>query len=356
MNAKKEDIEKFDAYLQGSLTAEENLLFESALATNAALKESFELHKTLVEAIAQNRENHLRDILKEQRSLTFIGSNTWSKKFTLVAAAIMLIGISAMFISYLKKTDMLHPLATNKIEENTDIDNTDEPSNYIESMDSNNLSPKIADNDAIAQNEEITENFEVDPQSIEELDENLNTTYKEKGDDDMERLEGKEVVKNTPQATNDYKTPANERISADKLIKSVNTTIRYIDTTAQQMDVARIESTSIKKDRYKGEYEMRGRTDAADSSLAKAKTDVQKSSLPAQINITYFKSPLNYKGYSYANNKITVYGLKDTTSTLFSFGEQLYLKNSGIIYQIKPSPVFTDYIIIKEKAIIERLK
>ena len=102
MNASREDIEKFDAYLQGAMNSEEKMLFESALATNDSFRQEFELHEQITAAIAAERETHFRKILAEQRVNTFIGNNTWSKKFTLASAAVMLIGMLALFVSYLK--------------------------------------------------------------------------------------------------------------------------------------------------------------------------------------------------------------------------------------------------------------
>jgi|GEM_PF-2622606 len=364
MNATKDDIEKFDAYLEGNQTAEEKLLFESALLNNPELNDSFELHRALVNGIVEERETHLRSILKEQRSATFIGSNTWSKKFTMVAAAIMLLGISVLFISYLKKTDSINTLAKNKVEETNDDYNEAEISTDSNSINSSDATPAMGSKDELNIDEEtreITQGNEAEDHSLffDEADVQPSISLAPKRLDDISesnKYENKEKATSSSVSKDDFRLLETESISADKLLKSANTAVRFIDTSAKQMDIVIVESASRKKDKASSEYGKSGADVSDSSALARQRADVKKSNFPAQINITYFKSPLNYKGYSFVNNKISVYGLKDTTSILYTFGEQLYLKNAGIIYHIKPSPVFTDYIVIKEKAIIERLK
>ncbi len=83
-----------------------------------------------------------------------------------------------------------------------------------------------------------------------------------------------------------------------------------------------------------------------------------KSSKQDLISIDYYKSPLNYKGYIYdqTKKKLTVYGLTDTTSKVFSYQNVIYLKNNGTYYIIKPTTVFAKYVILNDKAIIQELE
>jgi hypothetical protein len=113
MKAEREDIEKFDAYLFGEMNEEEQLLFESKLATDEEYAAEFAVHKLITEALSKEKEDRFREILGQQRQDTFIGNNTWGKKFTLVSAAVVLIGALALVFSMYREHNPIQNLAKN---------------------------------------------------------------------------------------------------------------------------------------------------------------------------------------------------------------------------------------------------
>lgn len=361
MKAEREDIEKFDAYLFGEMDEEEQLLFESKLAVDEEYASEFEVHKLLTEALSAEKEDRFRTILQQQRKDTFIGNNTWSKKFTLVSAAVVLLGALALLFATYREHNPLKKLALNKSEqqdrEKTGSANESEPTfqeqdlsentaeNLNEQTNANFLNDTEIAEDEIVNNESYFDDgaslkIEMKDDQPEELDEVITT----------DRLIAKEEVviaeKNISLAP--VKATANAKTSASNV--STNPVKRDEATRVDDIETkAKVDRNEQDKETIEDLGSERKKVLQKDSS-GTTKTN-------EKIVISYYKSPLNYKGYTYneRNKNLTVYGLGQTKSLLIRYNEKLYLKNGVNYYLITPTTSYVKFTKLTDTNLIKTL-
>lgn len=93
---------------------------------------------------------------------------------------------------------------------------------------------------------------------------------------------------------------------------------------------------------------------AADSLLntINLKTDIY----PDLMEIEFWQTPLNSKGYRSGKNKIAVYGLNpETIIELYQLNEGLFLKTENSVFKIEKSPEFKSFRSVTDKEILAQL-
>lgn len=75
------------------------------------------------------------------------------------------------------------------------------------------------------------------------------------------------------------------------------------------------------------------------------------------INIEFWSSPLNYKGYKMSKYKLILYGVASPEGMkIFKLDDVVYLKNASFIYRLDTTGDFKPYERISDESIISRLK
>lgn len=75
------------------------------------------------------------------------------------------------------------------------------------------------------------------------------------------------------------------------------------------------------------------------------------------INIEFWSSPLNYKGYKMSKYKLILYGVASPEGLkIFKLDDVVYLKNAAFVYRLDTSGDFKPYERISDESIISRLK
>lgn len=97
------------------------------------------------------------------------------------------------------------------------------------------------------------------------------------------------------------------------------------------------------------------RTKTASDTLLNT-INVKADSYPEMMEIEFWQSPLNSKGYRSGKNKIAVYGLDpETLFELYQLNEGLFLKNEKTVYKIEKSSEFKSFRVVNEKEILDQL-
>lgn len=353
MSASREHIEQFDAFLQGKMSSEEQLLFESKLATDPEYEKEFQLHLLIVEGIAQEKEERFRAMLRQQRQDTFIGNNTWGKKFTIASAAIVVLGMLVLVLAKyrdfypnknqvaISQEEKSEKTITSEVEKKIDLNNESkvEPPNLVQEDLEETQSPSI---------EEVEDEAELDAQvkALTDMDVGQGGEIDEAPefsldieDNEMsirkDKLESEEVVKvkALPSRTGYNQSTTDDKQEAVVLTESV---------TIAQRNKLRSMSSREKDSTKKSEL----------TNKEKLTTDSG-----TVIKIQYYKSPLNYKGYAYNSKRklIQVYGLTSSTSSIFELNGILYLKNDNNYYVILPNSDFAPLKILTNNSIIQEL-
>lgn len=75
------------------------------------------------------------------------------------------------------------------------------------------------------------------------------------------------------------------------------------------------------------------------------------------LNMEFWHSPLNYKGYKMSKYKLVLYGITSSDGIkLYKLEDVIYLKNSGMVYRLDYASDFKSYERITDEAIINKLK
>lgn len=75
------------------------------------------------------------------------------------------------------------------------------------------------------------------------------------------------------------------------------------------------------------------------------------------ISIEFWRSPINYKGYKMAKNKVVLFGLdRQEELSLYKLDEGIYLKLQKGVYRLEYTNVFRQLERINDEALLARLK
>ena len=82
-----------------------------------------------------------------------------------------------------------------------------------------------------------------------------------------------------------------------------------------------------------------------------------RSSSKQFLNVEFWASPLNYKGYKMSKYKLVLYGIASPDGLkLYKLDDVTYLKSSSFIYRLDASGDFKAYERITDESIISKLK
>ncbi len=87
--------EVFDRFLTGQMSEVEAKEFLQQLESDPALREAYEWHRNMVAGIREARREELKDYIKKNANIKYIG-NIWGRSWVMTSAAILVI----MFASY----------------------------------------------------------------------------------------------------------------------------------------------------------------------------------------------------------------------------------------------------------------
>ena len=82
-----------------------------------------------------------------------------------------------------------------------------------------------------------------------------------------------------------------------------------------------------------------------------------RSSSKQYVNVEFWASPLNYKGYKMSKYKLVLYGIASSEGLkLYKLDDVTYLKNAAFIYRLDAFGDFKAYERITDESIITKLK
>ena len=92
-------------------------------------------------------------------------------------------------------------------------------------------------------------------------------------------------------------------------------------------------------------------------SLLQVVSDVKNDVPVSSLSVEYWKSPLNYRGYKMAKNKIILYGiLSEDDLKIYRFDGNTYIKNSSGAYKLEYSGDFKQLEKIVDERVLLVLK
>ena len=97
---------------------------------------------------------------------------------------------------------------------------------------------------------------------------------------------------------------------------------------------------------------------AKDSLMQKVSGVIDDKNASKQlINIEYWQSPLNYKGYKMSKYKLVLYGIaSEDEIKVFKLDDNYYLKSSGTVYKLDYTGDFHSFDRVSDEVILNILK
>lgn len=99
----------------------------------------------------------------------------------------------------------------------------------------------------------------------------------------------------------------------------------------------------------------KNRTDSLLEKLSDIKDD--KHAVNKYVQIEFWRSPLNYKGYKLSKYSVILYGIPDTENLkLYTLDDVLYLKNSSTVYKLEYNGDFKPFERVVDEGLLSNLK
>ena len=318
-------MENFDSliekYLKEELSAEEKQIFENSVQTNTALRDRLIYRKGIIEGIKLAAQNELKTQIEKN---TFQKKSIDNKIWKLVALTMFAFAVLGWWF-----------VAENPIR------------NTI----TNTITKTIVDTLKIKPHTPV---FSVYP--IQK------TVDVKKQKTDTIALTAKDSSIKTSSDTSSSALK-DEKKSTDKNNFNKNTSSESPISSAPQ------EEFVIRKDEllFTKEVNLIEKSPASSSStlaLSTAEKLNPEAGLPEEnskpnknFQIEFWKSPINYKGYKMARNKIILFGIEEPDGVkLYKLDENIYLEYEQNIYKLESTYDFQSFLKIKDVVILSQLK
>jgi hypothetical protein len=359
MTMDEQTYHSIDAYLSGELQGRKLDEFKAELRTNEDLQESVTIQEKIISAVNAERDKELKEYLigKTRKKVLQIAPiyRTWM----LTAAAIALLIVAAItLIPYINTTPEKNTTAIPLPQKKKTTDSkVYEPAPLQETetttVDTQTLAIAKVPDDTEPEDENVILEIEDEDEFTEPLAEQnsgdmiTSVTETDKTTDALKI--NTPVIKNIPpdQPITIQKSTDIE-VRGDELLASRRFTVPGIEPNfsidATRLDERQKDSaTGKKKDENKNiSTERKNVTDYAATSR--------------EVEVEYWKSVVNYKGYQYDGTKVKLYGI-DTTKTL-SFKEldsRLYLKSEGKQYYLEKNKKYNRLVEVTNPTLLKVL-
>lgn len=388
MSTHEEHIELFDRYLKGQLAGPEKESFELRLAGDQAFADSFRVHKILALGIRDHGRQELKAYLKEHgKKPDVVGFNPRMRRLSLAMAAsvILLIGVFVA-VNYYVTSPKTADLAIQKekrspVEQVPEIrQDTTANTKFLESDQSGldkfeeknqEQSYAMAEEPALpppaAENEERFKNMDVSAAP--------SYHYSPPQANGASSIDFNDVVVTTEKKLRDTLMTAELLFDEVALGK-----YQKYESKAADVQVASVEKASKKAKQYKSPSEsipsnrvnannnvtQTDQINALDTvKLTDTNTDDKKNAdkeiLPLynnkqskrSLNVEFWQSPLNFKGYKYIGNTLYLYGTDQSDIKLYIYKDKTYMRNNGQVYLLEPCENGCPFKAAEDKTITE---
>lgn len=355
---REEHIDLFDRYLKNLMHADEIAVFEKRLSEDSDFAAEFDQYRLLAEGIRAYGRDQLKNFLKENAGSLVVHKPIQPRRIMLMAASVVLvIGVIAIIKLSIK------PLAENNLAIQSSPEST-VPMTEIETT---------KDSVIIEDTKQETDQFR-----------SLVSVEKEKAIDAppaISDIRAKDLSEVTPQYLEedfDYKVLSDEKIK-DTMIKPVmlayNETENLLsnDANVNFQSAGKTQSslpynvysggnapvTSKSKPSATAKKEVKSKANqspASSDTMAKVQLAESKKALIenlSSVNLQYWKSPINYSGYTYDKLTLKVFGFEPGTCKLYTVNGTLYLRHNEQVYLIETCKTSCAFILVTNPELLK---
>lgn len=92
-------------------------------------------------------------------------------------------------------------------------------------------------------------------------------------------------------------------------------------------------------------------------SLAKMAANIKEPAINQFYQVEYWKSPLNYRGYKFSNNKLVAYGIEYIDKgSIYRWKENFYFKANGKVYALDKTQEFKPYELANNPDLLQLIE
>lgn len=326
MNYSEQDSELFDRYLSGTLDEATWKAFEERLREDAAFAEAFRVHTLLTEGIKANARMELKQHLRENADIQYWGGNMWPRSMRFAAAAALLI-FSAV---YLLIRFYVNPAATKAPLAHTETGPAAQapvhsPSDTLyptEEPELAQLSKPAAPPMEIQAAEAETADIPSPIEDTEKKSADIGNVYAAEAD----MGESPQVLREIKLLDTMYQALViNSAPVASKMAAAESKTYNNYALSRKKSSKA----PSALNNSRQAETQNREEPDSGAKQL-KHPAPVEK------LQVQYWSSPVNFKGYSYAGTELRLYSLNPYKVKLLILDKVLYLLYEGTVFRLDP--------------------
>ena len=362
MNMDEQTYHSIDAYLSGELQGRKLDEFKAELRTNKDLQESVTIQEKIISAINAERDKELKEYLTGKTRKKALQIAPVYRTWMLTAAAIALL-ISAVItlIPYVNTTSKENKTAIPKPEKNETTD-----SKVYEPAPLDDIETTTVDTQTLAMTKvpEVTDDTEPADENVllelEDEDEFTELLGEQNSDDMINSVTEKDkttdalkinkpVVKNiSPDQPTAILKSTEIEVRGDELLASKRFIVPGIEPDfsidATRLDERQKDSaTGKKKDKNK-------------NILTERENITDYAATSTEVEVEYWKSVVNYKGYQYDGTKVKLYGIDQTKTLNFKkLDNRLYLKSEGKQYYIEKNKKYNRLVEVTNPTLLKVL-
>lgn len=330
MNYNKEHIDLFDRYLKSELDGQELKDFEDRLIVDETFRDEFELHQLLAEGIKQNGKEELKNLLKDKGKVVFWGENLWSKKMRMASAIVFLIfaGLFALVQFYLEPKERKLALEKEQSLDKYEYNDKDTIANELKFTETKPLESEQGKlNQA-----DIPPPFEQESKVV--FEETLQQKEAQINDEKEETLA---ASKESPYV--EY------NVSAEKKLRDTIISFSIVEFNRKDFN------NSYNKATPKGKAQLPANNNnldkkitsnnKTDDSTIKENTKLESKKMAGGANIVvqnykieYWKSPINFRGYTLKGNSLKLYGYDSKNIKIKELDTKRYLIIDNTVYKL----------------------
>lgn len=380
--------EKIENYILNRMSAEERILFEKELNNNPQLAKEVDFQKFIIAGVRDSR----RKELKAKMAASTKKQNTW--KTTLAMAAVLLIAV--MGVTYLlffkeNKLNQQQMVSSTSLDKNDHTesltqDHVDVDSNHqtaLQSQSQKNIpnSPSVV----LDSPNESEENSAITFSTAESIENDLRMS-----EPAIENIKSDVLLKDTVYTL--LSLAASKPNKADDFADMDSYFAPPPQTESKANKTITTESENEKDRRFLKEKELKKSVESKPESIANAQVfkneqksngavvdkketssnlkRPQKPSLdttilsPDKVNheqmgeklkVSFWKSPVNFKGYKYFRADLILYGITPSEKMkLYKVDGNLYLQNNKKLYLLKEQNDYNSFVEIMDKEILHK--
>lgn len=307
----------FDRYLRGELNEQELDDFLEKVKSDADFRKALEMHQLIVEGIREHEREELRTYMRDRARVRFMG-NPWSKTWTYASAAVV-VGFGILY------------LVINPKVQDSEVAENPQPAQKIEMVEDSSTEAaestepvQVQEEKAAPKQQEIAD--VTPPEIIEEMD------VPEAGPDSIPDDE-----------------PGNMMLRKHKQGQMAG--------MEKENDLPVKEDTRIYDTMLSMKMEFK-----RDSSEANPSKTLEVRN--EKIQVQFWKSPINYKGYRFDGRTLQLFGLDTFNQVSLKYlvvdpdleVVDIYLQYGENYYKLNDNNRYNAYLREKDPKIIQRLK